>query len=48
MEDFVKSKGSGKPLTGFRQGSDVRFALWRDHFGCSELERNRCGSRRMI
>ena len=41
-------KGSGRPLKGFWQGSDVTFAQWTSHFGCSvksNLERNKKGSR---
>lgn len=48
MEGLVKNKGSGKPLTGFRQGSDARFSLWSNGFGCSvesQLERSKNGSR---
>ena len=48
MEDLVKNKGSGKRLTDFWQGSDVRSAQWSDRFGCSaesELERNKKGSK---
>ena len=31
MEGLVKNKGSGKPLTGFRQGSDLGIFQTMDH-----------------
>ena len=45
---LYRIKGSGRPLTGFWQGSDVTFAQWTNNFGCSvetNLERNKKGSR---